>query len=104
MDGDIPKDVRVCFRDLYGHERQIPGEVMRLAHEGLAIPVPGLGYLVLAKSPTLGWGALLANDPKRQPLHREVKHVEGDDPRMEIELLPNPSGEDRIVVVVRGAS
>lgn len=91
--------MHATIRNLWGEEQ--PAELDELSHGSVVVAVPGLGHLVFNPETPAGARAVLTQGPGRDH-DRDVKRLlEGDDPRYEIELLPNSSGEDRIVVVVR---
>lgn len=99
--------VSAGIRDLYGVERPTALRLDVDVPGGWAVDVPGLGTLLVAK---LQSDELIVRLGRtyRSLLLQGASHVErdvaviGDD--LEVELLPNSSGEDRIVVVLHGAA
>lgn len=89
--------VQASIRNLWGEEQ--PAELedgVDLPPGVVAVRVPGLGHLIVGRHDD-EWRAVLAQE--HGTLWRDVSVI-GD--RVEVELLPNGSGEDRIVVCVDG--
>lgn len=67
------------------------------------VQIPGLGYLVVGRHREAiarlgGWTARLFQPPAETGAARDVTVV--NDGEVHVELLPNVSGEDRLVVVL----
>lgn len=94
---------RAWIRDLYGEEHDAKFSTLDAASGalGVAIVVPGFGQLVLVQRTNEEWGCAYttgnAEDDARLglPASREVRVL---DDHVEVELLPNRAGEDRIVI------
>ncbi len=86
------------IRDMHGNvtETNIVRE-LDTRHQYLAMAtVIGIGIMAIRKT-ALGWKAFLVQGEDFYV--RDIKWVDGN---AEVEVLPNPSGEDRIVVVFGG--
>lgn len=106
--------MRAAIRNLWGEETDV--EIDELGPTAWAVPVAGFGHLVFVMRDD-GPAAVLAQGPGRGEHPRSVHTIDSTpddaDPadiaagtveperRYEVELLPNRSGEDRIVVVLR---
>jgi hypothetical protein len=90
------------MRSLWGERTEL--RTLDANIPGVAVvAIPGFGNLAVGEHPKLGLRALLFtnfNDDKLAPLEREA--VRKDD-HIEVELLPNVSQEERMVVVVEDA-
>lgn len=81
-------------------------EVIDLGKRVVGIGIPSFGHLVIgparSNEPIVRlvehWIAVLAQ-PSGNRVRRDVRVQDG---RLEVELLPNTSGEDRLLVVIRG--
>lgn len=88
--------MRAWIRDLHGVEHDT--EFVVVQPGAIAVTVAGFGHMIVSHfGPIESWHAILAQGPGRGELQRDVRAVDG---HAEIEVLPNPSGEDRIVVCV----
>lgn len=89
--------MKAHFRNLRGEYSD--AELVDLDNPKIAcVVVPGFGHLIVANGPDGVPRAVLAQGPGQGDHQREVKQF--DDGHVEVELLPNRSGEDRIVVVL----
>lgn len=105
--------MKAAIRNLWGETTEV--DIDELGPTAWAVPVPGFGHLVFVMRPD-GPAAVLAQGPGKGEHPRTVHTIdsspEGADladvaaglttpvRRYEVELLPNRSGEDRIVVVL----
>lgn len=104
------ESVVVEMRDLHGQTRPLK---VAQGHDPYMVEVPGFGMLVVGQMSDQAlivrlaqrWSALLVQpdregrfSPQSNKAPREVRVTSTG---VEVELLPNPSGEDRLVVVLR---
>lgn len=90
-------DPTATIRDIHGGVHD--AELITLHNRSWAVPVAGFGHVVIGRLPNGDWAAVLAQGRGRGEHDRDVKVVDGV---LEVEVLPNSSGEDRIVVCVHG--
>lgn len=96
--------MRAWIRDLYGLDHVAEFQELDTTEAGLtpvAITVPVFGLIVLVQRGPDDWGAAYTTGNRERdatlglPTDRPVKVVDG---HIEIEMLANVSGEDRVVV------
>lgn len=95
--------VRASIRNLYGEEQPTTLETgVNLPPNTYLIVLPGFGHVAVRRYDDGEWTAHVVQnrDGKAVFLRREAKVV-GD--RIEVEVLPGSSAEDRIVVCLDGA-
>jgi hypothetical protein len=106
----------VELRDLLGETRPLTPFVGVEWRDPYMVEVPAFGVLIIGSlrvdEPiarlTPQWRALLVQPDAEHRIGPASNHVPydvtvGDDGTLEVELLPNASGEDRLVVVVHPA-
>lgn len=97
--------MKAAIRNLWGETTEV--HIDELGPTAWAVPVAGFGHLVFVMRPD-GPAAVLAQGPGKGEHPRAVERMtedaleSGEPVRTwyEVELLPNVSGEDRIVVVL----
>jgi hypothetical protein len=92
----------VCMRDLHGGYHDLAAH--RASNGVLVIATRGFGHLVAGLIDVPGTGTTLSaslvqtrRGGNTVTFHRAAKNIDG---RWEVELLPNPSSEDRLVVCI----
>lgn len=108
--------VEAAIRNLWGEEE--PAELISGNYNPWQVAVPVFGVLIVARldaeveggsgEPIQAYRALLVQPDSKGGYSDESNKVERDakvvDNDVEVELLPNSSGGDRLVVVLRGAA
>ena len=102
-----PDGITATIRNMWGETEDAEFDWIESGPLGaVAVRVPGLGHCLIGKREDGGWGAVLVQPPRSEGAEPNVLDRQLiEDPinnTLEVELLPNSSGGDRIVVIVGG--